>query len=254
VDGKRKADSRNKKKKKASEALDILAFGAHPDDVEITCGGTLIRCADQGYRVGVVDLTRGECGTRGTPEERLKEAENSRRVMGITVRENLGLTDCAVTNDEESRLKVIEVIRKYRAKTLIIPHWEQRHPDHAEAAQIIYRAAFLAGLKRFEAEGQPFRPEKILYAYNFRSFVPTIVVDITDQFERKLEAVRSYRSQFDPCASQDPPLRWVMDMDKMLDAKARHFGSLIARTYGEPFIVQQVIGIDDLVTMSFRTM
>jgi bacillithiol biosynthesis deacetylase BshB1 len=252
VNGKKRAGAESGERK--PETLDILAFGAHPDDVEITCGGAMIRCADQGYRVGVIDFTRGECGTRGTPEMRLEEAQDSARVMGLAVRENLGLPDCAVTNDDESRLKVVEVLRRYRPKTIVIPHWEQRHPDHSATAHTIYHAAFLAGLKRFEADGEPFRPEKVLYAYNFRSFVPTIVVDITDQFERKLEAVRCYRSQFDPCASEDPPLRWVMDMETMLEAKARHFGSLIGKTYGEPFIIKQVIGIEDIVTMSFRTM
>jgi bacillithiol biosynthesis deacetylase BshB1 len=235
--------------------IDLLAIAPHPDDAELLCGGTLIRAADAGYRTGVLDLTAGEAGSRGTPEERAAESERAAEIMGLADRKNLGLPDARIANDEESRVRLIEAIRELRPRVVILPYFEGRHPDHRVGAELGYDACYLAGLKNFPAGGEPHRPVKVLYALAYREHAlkPTFVVDTSEAFERKLEAVRCYGSQFDGVKAlgelfpADVPL---YDLVRIQDA---HYGSLIRAAYGEPFYTRETMMIDDVVGLSVST-
>ena len=176
--------------------LDILAIAAHPDDIEITCGGLLIKMAAMGKKVGGLDLTRGEMGTQGTVEERKAEATEAARIMGLCFRNQLGLPDSDVQNNKASRLKLAQLIRDTAPEIVVLPHWEQRHPDHRLCSELGFDACFIAGLKKAELSGTPHRPEKILYVSYFRDKQHSFLVDISDQFVRKLEAIAAYKSQF----------------------------------------------------------
>ncbi len=221
--------------------LDLLAIAPHPDDAELLCGGTLILAAEAGRETGILDLTAGELASRGTPETRGQEAERAAQILGLAVRRNLGLADARISNDDESRGLLIEVIRELRPRTVIIPHFEGRHPDHRVASQLAYDASYLAGLKNYPADGDPHRPTKVIYALAYREHAPkpTFVVDISSAFERKLEAVRCYGSQFDGVKAlgelfpADVPL---YDVVRIQDA---HYGSLIRAAYGEPFYTRE---------------
>src|SRR5579862_3726290 len=183
--------------------LDLLAMAAHPDDVELTCGGTLIKMARQGYRVGIMDLTAGEMGTRGSKEERRKEAAAAARVLGVAHRENLGLPDAHLELRMDYKLALARRIRALRPRTVILPYWEGRHPDHYNASQLGYEACFLAGLKQLDIEGEAFRPFKILYATSYDYTVrPTFVVDISREYQRRFRAIMAYHSQFRPKAKE----------------------------------------------------
>jgi bacillithiol biosynthesis deacetylase BshB1 len=235
--------------------IDLLAIAPHPDDAELLCGGTLIRAADAGHRTGVLDLTAGEAGSRGTPEERAAESERAAEIMGLADRKNLGLPDARIANDEESRVRLIEAIRELRPRVVILPYFEGRHPDHRVGAELGYDACYLAGLKNFPAGGEPHRPAKVLYALAYREHAlkPTFVVDTSEAFERKLEAVRCYGSQFDGVKAlgelfpADVPL---YDLVRIQDA---HYGSLIRAAYGEPFYTRETMMIDDVVGLSVST-
>jgi len=177
--------------------LDILSISAHPDDTELVCGGTVIKMVDAGYRVGLLDLTAGESGTRGTPELRARESDHASKVMGIVHRENLGFPDAGLEHAREYKMKLAQRIRHLRPRTVILPYWEGRHPDHYTAGQIGYESCFLAGLEKLALKGAPYRPRKIIYASLYMPAIrPSFVVDITEQFERKLKAILCYRSQF----------------------------------------------------------
>src|SRR5579863_7544267 len=182
--------------------LDILAIAAHRDDVEQTCGGTLLKMAELGHRTGILDLTQGEMGTRGSAEERAAEASEAAKILRVSWREALDLPDGRVENNWENRLKVARVIREQRPRVVILPYWEGRHPDHYTAARLGYEGCFLAGLKQLPIEGEAFRPFKILYStVYYRDVRPTFVVDITRHFERRYRAILAYNSQFRPKAS-----------------------------------------------------
>src|ERR1700675_2223607 len=177
--------------------LDLLAIAAHPDDVELTCGGTLLKAAEQGYKTGILDLTAGEMGTRGTPETRLQEAAKAGRILRVAHRENLRLPDAHLEVNEKYKLAVARRIRALQPRTVILPYWEGRHPDHYTAARLGYEGCFLAGLKQLPIEGEAFRPYKILYSTVYcRDVRPTFVVDITKQFDRRYKAILAYGSQF----------------------------------------------------------
>ena len=165
--------------------LDLLAIAPHPDDVELTCGGTMIKMAQAGYRTGILDLTRGETGTRGTPETRLKEAARAGKIMGVKARRNLGLPDAHLKVTDEYKAAIAAVIREFQPNTVILPYWEGRHPDHYTAATLGYEACFVAGLKNYPLEGEAFRPFKILYAAAYADVRPTFAVDITRQYDRR---------------------------------------------------------------------
>ncbi len=231
--------------------IDVLAIMPHPDDAELLCGGTLIGAADQGYRTGVLDLTAGELGSRGDRETRRREAEKAAEIMGLVERRNLGLSDAAIQNDEESRVRLVEAIRELRPRTVILPYHEGRHPDHRIASQLGYDACYLSGLKNYPAGGEAHRPAKILHALAYREHAvkPTFVVDISEAFDRKLEAVRCYASQFDGVKSlgelfpADVPL---YDLVRIQDA---HYRSLIRAAYGEPFHTRETMQVDDVVSL-----
>lgn len=237
--------------------VDLLAVFAHPDDAELLCGGTLARAADQGHRVGVLDLTGGESGSAGSASLRAQEAAEAARILGIATRSNAGLPDAALVNSPEARLAIAAHIRALRPRTVIV-HWPSaRHPDHRVAAELARDACFVAGLSKAAIDGQPHRPAKILHAVAYQEppVEPRFVVDITDQIERKLEAVAAFRSQFegktwagDIFGGGDRPL-----VDQVR-AHAAHYGSLIRRPYGEPFWTRETMLVEDVVTLGVTSM
>src|SRR5437016_5514932 len=178
--------------------LDLLAIAAHPDDAELTCGGTLAKMAKHGYKVGILDLTAGEMGTRGTRETRAKEAEKAAKILGVKWRGNLGVPDSDVQPARAHKLRLAQMLRELRPHTVILPYWEARHPDHYHASTLGYEACFLAGLKQLSIEGEAFRPFKILYSTVYAQVRPTFVVDITAQYERRRRAILAFASQFRP--------------------------------------------------------
>src|SRR5215467_6423360 len=178
--------------------LDLLAIAAHPDDVELTCGGTLLKMAECGYKTGILDLTAGEMGTRGTPEIREREAAKAANLLGVTWRGTLGVPDSDVQPSRQHKLRLATMIRHLRPKTVIVPYWEARHPDHYHASTLGYEGCFLAGLKQLPIDGDPFRPFKILYSTAFADVRPTFVVDITKQYDQRHKAILAFSSQFRP--------------------------------------------------------
>jgi N-acetylglucosamine malate deacetylase 1 len=233
------------------EPVDILALAAHPDDVELTCGGTLLRMADQGYTTGILDLTRGEMGTRGTPELRQKEAEAARKVLGCKFRQIMDLGDSRLVNSIPNRMAVAQEIRRARPRTLILPYWEGRHPDHYTAAHLGYEAAYAAGLKQADLEGEPHRPHKILYATIYYDVPPSFAVDISDWFERKLQAVDCFASQFggDMGAILKLFPAWAHLIDR-IRTQCRFYGHQIGVEYAEPFLVRETLRLDDVVDLA----
>jgi len=235
--------------------LDLLAIAPHPDDVELTSGGTMIRMAEAGYRTGILDLTRGETGTRGTPETRLKEAARAGKILGATVRRNLGLPDAHLTVNDEYKAAIAAVIREFEPHTVILPYWEGRHPDHSTAARLGYEACFVAGLKNYPLAGGAFRPFKILYAAAYADVRPTFAVDITKQYDRRRRAILAYGSQFRPPRRErkskvELPLD---DLEERMSLQARHYGRMIGVKFAEGFVVKEVLRTDDVVKMPVRS-
>jgi len=237
-----------------SAKLDLLAIAAHPDDIELTCGGSIIKMVEAGYRVGIVDLTFGESGTRGSVALRKEESDRASKVLGIVHRENLGLPDAAVDHRREYKLQIAQRIRTLQPRTVILPFWEGRHPDHYTAGQIGYEACFLAGLAKLPLVGPPHRPHKIIYASLYvPTLPPTFVVDITGQFEKKLKAVLCYASQFSPRTDWRNMFPSRADCRERLAAQARHFGDMIGVRYGEPFATRDTAAVEDLVNIPVRS-
>jgi len=236
--------------------VDVLAIAAHPDDAELTCGGTLARCAEQGYAAGVLDLTRGETASRGSPELRAEEAERAGRILGLSVRENAALPDARLVNDEASRARLISAIRRLRPRTVILPFPRGRHPDHRVAAELGRDACFLAGLKEY-GDGSAHRPHKILYALSYREdpVKPTFVVPLTEaQHDRKMEAIRCYASQFEGKDSAGEVFPTGQPLYERIETQGRHYGSLIRRPFGEPFFTEETLAIDDVVELPVRSL
>lgn len=236
--------------------LDLLAIAPHPDDVELTCGGTMIKMAQAGYRTGILDLTRGETGTRGTPETRLKEAARAGKIMGIKARRNLGLPDAHLKVTDEYKAAVAAVIREFQPNTVILPYWEGRHPDHYTAATLAYEACFVAGLKNYPLEGEAFRPFKILYAAAYADVRPTFAVDITRQYDRRRRAILAYASQFRPPKKErrSKVALPLDDLEQRMGHQARDYGRMIGVKYAEGFVVKEVLQTDDVVKMPVRSM
>ena len=236
--------------------LDLLAIAAHPDDVELTCGGTLIKMGQLGYKTGVLDLTRGEMGTRGTPETRLQESQRAGEIMGVAVRANLGLPDARLEASAEHKLAVAAKIREWQPHTVILPYWEGRHPDHYNASKLCYEGCFLAGLKQLSIDGEAFRPFKILYATAYDESVrPSFAVDITAQFERRHEAIYAYGSQFRP-RERERLSKVHIPLDELEDRvnlTSRHYGRMIGVKYAEPFLIREILQVDDVVKMPVRS-
>jgi bacillithiol biosynthesis deacetylase BshB1 len=236
--------------------VDILAIAAHRDDVELTCAGTLLRAIDAGQRAGVLDLTAGESGTLGSAQVRAREAEAAARVLGLAERRNAGLPDAHLANDQASRRVVVEQIRYFRPRVVILPFPVGRHPDHRVASELGRDACFLSGLGRYEAEGAPHRPHKILYALAYREdpVKPTFVVNITDQFARKLAAIRCYASQFEGIKAAGEIFPTGQDLYSLVETQNAHYGSLIRCRYGEPFYTEETMRVDDVVGLEVQSM
>ena len=236
--------------------LDLLAIAPHPDDVELTAGGTMARMAEAGYRTGILDLTQGETGTRGTPEMRLRESKRAGEILGAKVRRNLGLPDAHLRVCDEYKVAIAEVIRELEPRTVILPYWEGRHPDHYIAATLGYEACFIAGLKSYPLSGEAFRPFKIVYAAAYASVTPTFAVDITRQYERRKRAILAYKSQFDP-PKKDKRSKVALPLDELeetMSLTSREYGQMIGVRYAEGFVVKEVMRVDDIVQMSVRSM
>ena len=236
--------------------VDLLAIAAHRDDVELTCAGTLLKAADQGYRTAILDLTAGETGTRGSAEVRGAEAMAAARILGVTERRNAGLADAHIANTDETRRLLVEQIRHFAPRVVILPFPVGRHPDHRLASELARDACYLSGLGRYDAPGAPHRPHKILYAQAYREdpVKPTFVVDITDQFERKMAAIRCYASQFDGALSAGEIFPTGQDLYSLVETQCAHYGSLIRTRYGEPFFTHETVRIEDVVALDVQSM
>jgi bacillithiol biosynthesis deacetylase BshB1 len=235
--------------------LDLLAIAAHPDDVELTCGGTLIKMARRGYKTGILDLTAGEMGSRGTPETRAREAAKAAKLLGVAWRGTLGVPDSDVQPARQHKLKLAGVIRELRPKTVILPYWEARHPDHYHASTLGYEGCFLAGLKQLPLDGEPYRPFKILYSTSFSTVRPTFVVDITKEFAQRRKAILAFGSQFRPAkGASKGKVHFAIDrLEDEMNQLARHYGQMIGVKYGEPFLTKELMQVEDVVAMDVRS-
>ena len=263
-------------------ALDVLAIAAHRDDVEQTCGGTLLKMAEQGMRTGILDLTRGEMGTRGSAEERAAEAAEAAKILRVWWREALDIPDGRVENTWENRLKVARVIRQTRPRVVILPYWKGRHPDHYTASKLGYEACFLAGLAKLDidralstqpsefsqvasavasvAAGEvqdsnfaPHRPFKIVYATLYYDVRPTFVVDITDHFEARFESLMAYKTQFSDQKAGKDIFPALDEIRARVESMARFYGMLAGVTYGEPFLQKEVGLVEDLTAIPVKS-
>ena len=233
--------------------LDVLALAAHPDDVEQTCGGTLIRMAEQGYRTGVLDLTAGDMGSRGTPELRIEESKTSAAHLLLSWRQNLRWPDARLENTITARMTLAGVIRRVKPRVVILPYWTGRHPDHYRTAEVGYEACFLAGLRRLEEDTPPHRPFKVLYASLYANVTPSFVVDISRQFERRMAALLSYASQYGDLGEASDLFPNAKEIEERLASVSRFYGNLIGVKYGEPYVLKETIQIDDIVSMPVRS-
>src|SRR2546429_7292345 len=240
-----------------SQQVELLAIAAHRDDVELTCGGTLAKAVRAGHRVGIIDLTQGETGTRGDATTRAAEAERASRALGVHVRLNAGLPDAHLQNDEPSRAKLIELIRATRPRVVILPFPVGRHPDHRIASELGRDACYLAGLAKYEPGkgGEAYRPYKLLYdlAYRGHPVKPTFVVDISGVFETKMEAIRCYASQFTGAKAAGEIHPTGQDLYELIRVQAAHYGSLIRRRYGEPFYTSETQEVDDVLQLGVQS-
>ena len=244
----------------SSQPLDILAIAAHRDDVEQTCGGTLLKMAQLGHRTGMLDLTQGEMGTRGTADDRAREADDAARILGVSWRRTLGIPDGRVENTWENRLKVATVIRETLPRVVILPYWKGRHPDHYTCSVLGYEACFLAGLAKLSLSKSPpaeslppHRPFKIIYATLYYDIRPTFVVDIGAQFEGKFASIMAYKSQFTDQEAGKELFPAHEEIRKRVDAMSRFYGMLGGITYAEPFLQKEVGLVEDLVTIPVKS-
>ena len=235
--------------------LHVLAIFAHRDDAELTCGGTLIKLAGQGHRAGILDLTAGEMGSRGSAELRAEEAERAAAVMGLALRENLGLPDAGIVNSPETRRMVARVIRRHRPAIVIAPAQQGRHPDHRIASELVRDACFISGLAKIEPDLPKHRPRKVLHCLSYRedNLRPTFVVDISAEFDRKLEAIRCYGSQFDSVTQAGEVYPNGDPLYDIVRHQAAHYGSLIRTRYGEPFFTTETMRVDDITSLEVST-
>ncbi|HEX8409657.1 MAG TPA: bacillithiol biosynthesis deacetylase BshB1 [Thermoanaerobaculia bacterium] len=231
---------------KQIETVDIIFFGAHPDDVELSCGGTAAKLVKEGCRIGIVDLTRGEMGTRGTPQTRKREAAAAAKVLGATFRQQLDFQDGNLQTGREQELQIIEILRQRRPSLVVAPYPDDRHPDHTRAGRIVTEASFYAGLRALETGLAAHRPQTVLYYLQNYMFTPSFVVDVTSHWKTKMRSVLAYKSQFHDPKSKEPQT-FISDPKflEMIDARGRHFGALINVHYGEAFVSKQPPRIDD---------
>ncbi len=238
----------------ADFTADVLAIAAHRDDVEQTCGGTLLRMAARGLRTAILDLTRGESGTRGTAQDRAREADEAARILGVGWRQALDMPDGAIENTYENRLKIVRVLRELRPRVVILPYAQARHPDHAIVAPLGYQACFLSGLAKIDTGAHPFRPFKIVYASLYADVRPSFITDITPFIEQRHAALMAYQSQY---ANQAPGSALFVPEEEIRErtfAEARHYGLLAGVKYGEPFIQKEVGLVDDLTLLPVQSL
>ena len=235
--------------------LKVLAIAAHRDDVELTCGGTLAKLASQGHRTGILDLTEGELGTRGSAELRADEAQRAASVLGVAVRENLGLPDAGIVNTPETRKMIARVLRRLRPAIVIAPAQQGRHPDHRITSELVRDACFISGLAKIEPDLPKHRPRKVLHCLSYREDYtrPTFVVDISAEFDRKLQAIRCYGSQFDGVTQAGEVYPNGDPLYEIVRHQAAHYGSLIRTRYGEPFFTTETMRVDDITALEVST-
>jgi len=231
-------------------SIDILAFGAHPDDVELAASGTLIRAARAGRRTAVITLTRGEMGSRGTLATRAAEFEAAGRIMGLAHQEMLDLPDGRLAVDEQSRRAIVREIREHRPRIVLLPYWEDRHPDHGAASRIIQEAAFLSGLRKLDTGQEPYRPAELVYYMSSWEFEPSFIVDITETIDDKKKAILAYGTQvYNPAFSGEEPPTFIASQhfQELLFSRMAHYGHMIGKGYGEPFRIRGHVEVTDLV-------
>jgi bacillithiol biosynthesis deacetylase BshB1 len=232
---------------------DVLAIAAHRDDVEQTCGGTLLRMAARGLRTAILDLTQGEAGTRGTAVERASEADEAARILGVGWRQALDMPDGAVANTLENRIAIARVLRQLRPRVVILPYWQARHPDHAITASLGAEACFLSGLKKVETGSEPHRPFKMVYASLYADVRPSFIVDITSFVEQRHQALMAYRSQYANQSAGNGLFVPEEEIRERTFAEARHYGLLGGVRYGEPFVQKEVGLVDDLTLVPVQS-
>ncbi len=232
---------------------DVLTIAAHRDDVEQTCGGTLLRMASRGLRTAILDLTQGEAGTRGSADERAHEADEAARILGVGRRQALTFPDGAIENTLENRIAIVRVLRLIRPRVVILPYWQARHPDHATVGTLGYDACFLSGLKKIDTGSEPHRPFKIVYASLYADVRPSFIVDVTPFIEQRHQALMAYRSQY---ANQSAGSGLFVPEEEIRErtfAEARHYGLLAGVLYGEPFVQKEVGLVDDLTLVPVQS-
>lgn len=237
----------------AEPIADVLAIAAHRDDVEQTCGGTLLRMAARGLRTAILDLTQGEAGTRGTAEDRAREAADAARLLGVSWRQALNFPDGAVENTVANRIEIARVLRLVRPQVVILPYWQARHPDHAITGTLGYDACFVSGLAKVDTGAAPHRPFKIVYASLYADVRPSFVVDITPFIEQRHAALMAYKSQY---ANQQTGSGLFVPEEEIRErtfAEARHYGLLAGVRYGEPFVQKEVGLVDDLTLLPVQS-
>ena len=231
-----------------SDEVDVLFCGAHPDDIELTSGGTIARMTAGGLRVGVVELTRGEMGTRGTPAIRKREAQRAARILGVRFRTQLDFGDGGLRTGREEELELVDFIRRARPRIVFAPPAEERHPDHVRAHQIVTDASFYAGLRQIHTKFAAHRPQAVIYYMQWHVMTPSFIVDVTDHWKTKMRAIAAFKSQFFDPKSKEPRTKLADEnFLKMIDARGVHFGSMIGAAYGEPFMTKQPPRIDDVI-------
>ena len=230
-------------------AVDLLAIAAHRDDVELTCAGTLIKAAKQGYTTAVIDLTQGELGSRGSADLRAAEASRAAEIMGLQARENLGLPDAGIVNDLATRETIARAIRRFKPQIVIAPAREGRHPDHHTTAQLVRDACFIAGLAKLAPDVPKHRPRKLIHCVSFREDFgkPTFVVDITDEFDQKMQSIRCFDSQFGGATQAGEVFPNGEPLYDVVRHQSAHYGSLIRCRYGEPFYTTETMRVDDVI-------
>jgi len=227
--------------------LDILAIGAHPDDVEFACGGTLLKLVSEGKSVGIIDLTQGEMGTRGTIETRYEEAANAAKLLGLKARENLKMKDGFLVNSEEYQLRIVQMIRKYQPEIVFCNAWEDRHPDHAKGSKLVSDACFLAGLRKLETEyngekQEAWRPKHVFHYIQWKHITPDFVVDISDFMEKKMEVCKAYKTQLFDANSKDPITHTATkDFMESITYRAQDLGRLSGVSYAEGFVSERLL-------------
>jgi len=239
------------------DSFDLIGICAHPDDAELVMGGTLALEAGRGRRVALVDLTRGESGSRGTPETRAAEAEAAARLLGVSHRESLGLPDACLAPVPEQKDAVVAALRRLRPQVVLLQHWQQRHPDHAAASRIVYEAVFVAGLRNYRPDlGPAFRPAKLVYALPVTEapeIAPSFVVDVTAVWALKLQAIRTFSSQFTPAAGESVGLPFDR-FQEALELAGRLQGQRIGVSFGEGFVTREPLAVDDLLSLRGRSL